>query len=262
MLRKLLFCYRITADLTSFTKLLVNSKKLRYSKNNPDRHLLQDNPVSYTMRIGNKKRIVWMRTYAGDIDMFYEIFFKEIYREAITNTDNTIIDLGANVGMASLFFLHKNNTANIICVEPDTDNYKMLELNFKEEINSKQLAIIHAAIMPEEGKVFIENKSFKYNSSVNINAAEPNTDAVSMESILTKYNIQNIDLLKTDIEGSEKYLFAKNTNWLSNTSKIMIELHSNEDRNVVTKALDEYGFAYKPITADESNENLLLAVKE
>jgi len=45
---------------------------------------------------------------------------------------------------------------------------------------------------------------------------------------MEKYSLREIDMLKIDIEGAEKYLFQNNPHeWLSKVKCLIIELHDN-----------------------------------
>ena len=39
-------------------------------------------------------------------------------------------------------------------------------------------------------------------------------EAVTINDILTNYDIPHLDLLKIDVEGSEKEIFETNTDWI------------------------------------------------
>ena len=58
-------------------------------------------------------------------------------------------------------------------------------------------------------------------------------EGVSISQILEEHRPVSIDILKIDIEGSEKELFSKNCkDWLAKTKWIAIELHDNIDKEI------------------------------
>ena len=69
--RKFIFCYSITADLSSFVRLLINTKRYRYAKK-PVVHSAI--PLPYHLRLNGKRKTIFLRTYTGDIEIFYEVF--------------------------------------------------------------------------------------------------------------------------------------------------------------------------------------------
>ena len=245
VLDKVIFCFKISSGLLSFIKLIWNSKRFRWSKT--EEPFLDSYPyktASYHFKIGNRKRRVSMRTFAGDIDIFYEIFHREVYKTdpAFFKDGNIIFDLGANSGLAAVYFLGKSPQAKIICAEPDPENFQILQRNLAKEINEGSVFAEEAAVMPEDGMVFLHRDKIKYNSKISENTSETNTKAISINTLLKKYGIARINLLKIDIEGSEKLLFSRNTEWLSQTDHIILEFHSDEDHRVVLASLQQYNF--------------------
>lgn len=64
----------------SFIKLLINSKKysIKYKRGIIDVENLDVGYYKFKFR--NKKIDLAIRTYAGDIDIFYEVFWKKMYK--------------------------------------------------------------------------------------------------------------------------------------------------------------------------------------
>src|SRR5690606_34215424 len=51
-------------------------------------------------------------------------------------------------------------------------------------------------------------------------------DAYNLAEIMSKYSLTHIDILKMDIEGSEKKVFSENySQWLDKTRLVIIEFH-------------------------------------
>jgi FkbM family methyltransferase len=49
--------------------------------------------------------------------------------------------------------------------------------------------------------------------------------AITISELMAKYRLSRIDLLKLDIEGSEKEVLAGSVSWIADVSAICIELH-------------------------------------
>ncbi len=81
-------------------------------------------------------------------------------------------------------------------------------------------------------------ESKEYNSN--------STKAISINDLITEYNIETIDILKIDIEGSEKELFEKNFDyWLSKTKLLIIEIHDGMRKGsskAVFNALNDFEY--------------------
>ncbi len=187
---------------------------------------------------------VIVRGGTSDVSVFYEIFVLKIYplpeREVIS-----IIDVGANVGYASIYFAHFFPNARIIAVEPEGSNYQTLVENTQ---NHQNISCVHAPIWPEEIELALQNPegsnwSFHYGKPANI-ANAPVIKAQTLPGLMEKFDLQRISLLKIDIEGGEKTLFASDTDWLRHVDCLQIEIHSDEARKTVFNALAGYPHSY------------------
>jgi len=128
-----------------------------------------------------------------------------------------ILDCGANIGFASVFYANLFPKAKIIAVEPETKNYRMLIKNTQNYANIKT---IEAGIWSK--KTFLKTKDNGIGSwAFTVKESASGLPAISIND-LTK---SKIDLIKIDIEGSEKEVFKNNTDWLKRTELLIIELH-------------------------------------
>ncbi len=254
---KLKFCYSISADFSSFVKLVRNTKKLKWHSKNQviDK---PEEPVSYNFRINRQQQKVFLRTYAGDISIFYEIFLYKAYKlpEPILANATFVIDAGAHVGLASLFFLSCSTQGKIISIEPDAENYSILQKNLEGFIQSGKLVSVNAALDNKDGVLNISRSQFSYNTKVGNNSDGEKVTAVSLNSIIALYNIKSIDILKIDVEGSEQRIFSENIEWLDHIKNIILETHSAEAYNICAKILLDKGFQLKKldsVTGDAEN---------
>ena len=214
------------------------------------------------MNIGDNQRTIFLRTYNGDIDIFYEIFWKKIYAisPGIFRSAKVIIDLGSNIGLSALYFLSISKPGRIICIEPDPGNFLMLSKNLSLEINAGKVSILNAAVMQHDGIVQFQTSRMNYNSKVVAEKADAEVASVSMHTLLKMYKLGQVNLLKIDVEGAEEYIFAGDTSWLQYIENIIIEFHQ-EDNLIIKSALHLAGFSLSRITADKENNNLFLATR-
>jgi hypothetical protein len=136
---KFIFCLHIADGPGDFFLLIANSKRFnRFQKNHSVSDLQkQMAPIRYKIMYKSKKNNLYLRTYAGDIRMFYEIFWEQVYRwpSSFPEIDGTIIDAGANIGMASMYFSVHFPRATIYCIEPSPENFRVLKMNLAHELN-------------------------------------------------------------------------------------------------------------------------------
>jgi methyltransferase FkbM-like protein len=69
---------------------------------------------------------------------------------------------------------------------------------------------------------------------------------VSIPTLLERFSVPFVDVLKVDIEGAEESVFLANPDaWLDRVGLILIELHGPAAERAVVSALERSGFARK-----------------
>jgi len=195
-------------------------------------------------REGSFQTTVTLRHGSADVWVFSQVFLNNEYNlrrfvrwdEISTfysqicaeNKTPIILDLGANIGLASLYFTKNWPKARIIAVEPSEENYHVLCRNVTGHSNVQP---IMAAIASEDGAVEIANPNAYADAYRTVLASAQSTNivpALSVQSLLqTVPKDQDYFpyIAKIDIEGFEKDLFSKNTDWVALFPLIIIELH-------------------------------------
>lgn len=126
----------------------------------------------------------------------------------------------------SVFFANKYPTAVIYAIEPELSNYDLL---VKNTYGYKKIVPIQAAIWKDNSPVCIENLdaekwAFKVTEKKNNETCFINS--LTINDILEMANSNFVDILKIDIEGSEKELFEDNLEaWIDKIGIFIIELH-------------------------------------
>ena len=98
-----------------------------------------------------------IRTNTADTYVFREVFLQKAYDLGFLNLHpGTIIDGGANVGYASIFFAITYPQARIFAIEPEESNFKMLLRNVRFYRN---IIPIHAALWHRDEELQILDRS-------------------------------------------------------------------------------------------------------
>lgn len=258
--RKLLFCFRISANFNTFLKLLINTKRLRWYKESNKRIPHNEPIAAYLFTINNKKHTFYLRTYEGDIDIFYEIFWRKIYELPPNQMQpcKVIVDIGANVGLAALYFATHYTPSQIICIEPGEANYALLKKNCSMYKNIKTM---QAAVMPDDGWCLIKEALLQYNNKVEFTTRQQNSvQAISMQTLFTIFNLTFIDLLKIDIEGAEEAVFSADTHWLDKVNQVLIEIHSLQKNNASFTAFQQHSFTVASVKGNVFSESVYWAI--
>lgn len=197
-----------------------------------------------TIRVPHIRHPVVLRRNTTDLIVFEQIFFFDIYGFDTPYVPGTIIDCGANIGLASVFFANKFPAAKIIAIEPEKSNFEILKVNTALYPN---IELVNKAIWHKNTSLIIDAAGICHHGFTTKEIAKggfETIEAVTIVDIMNKYGIDSIDTLKIDIEGAEFELFTYDFDeWLPKTRCIVIELHSFRDASkAFIKAIGKYDF--------------------
>ncbi|MEO9070113.1 MAG: FkbM family methyltransferase [Ginsengibacter sp.] len=170
---------------------------------------------------------ILLRNNPSDIQVFTQIFINREYDVTENREIKTIIDCGANIGLASLFFLSKFPGARIVAIEPEENNFQMLIKNLS---SYKNVTCIKKGIWDKKANLEIVdngwgNAGFVIKESPIVSSST--IEAISISMIMEEFELDEIDILKMDIEGSEEQVFSSNPEWIKKVSLILCEIHEN-----------------------------------
>ena len=180
---------------------------------------------------------------------YTEFFVDKIYDKYLHGkTFNTVVDVGANIGLWTEYIKHTAKCQKVYSIEPNKDALKILKNSFGDEV-----VVIEKAMSNKDGQLefFVDSKNSIVSSVANVNGSDTSykVDATSFKSFVTKYNIQKIDLMKVDIETGEYDLFASmDDSDLSMIDNILMEYHIiggrtyEKDATLILNQLKTAGF--------------------
>ena len=167
----------------------------------------------------------YLRKKSSDIAIFDQIFLFDEYNIEFPFHPEIIVDAGANIGLFAIAMKNRYPRVKIICIEPDEDNYEILKKNLAPY---KDVELIRAGIWNSITKLDVVDRYKQGHSALVVeeNEKEGNTPAITMDKLMEDFSLQQVDILKIDIETGEKELFTKNyEQWLPKVRVIVIELH-------------------------------------
>lgn len=173
---------------------------------------------------------VSIRKAASDLPIFYQVFCDLQYDISffLDFTPMSIIDAGANVGYASLYFSNQYPQAKIISIEPESRNFEQLKMNAVAYPNIKP---IQGGVWNQSGWAHIKNiqeADASFEIEVDDKEGTNTFKTFSILDIMEIGGFNSIDILKMDIEGAEYFVFSENPeSWLQHTKCIVIELHDH-----------------------------------
>lgn len=186
----------------------------------------------------------------------YPILIRPGTQDAMTVTDNVIreeygkftpakapewmIDAGAYIGDTTAYFLSRFPKLKVVALEPNPPSYEMAKHNLK--------LYGGRAILLQKG-LFSTEQVHRFSgggTGASITNSGFEIDCTTVLSLLERYSIPRVDILKMDIEGAEEAVFLSQPEvWLSHIELLILEIHSTHIKSLISSVLRENGFSMK-----------------
>jgi FkbM family methyltransferase len=135
-----------------------------------------------------------------------------------------IVDCGAYTGYSSVYFAKTYPKATVIALEPERSNFGIL---LKNTAYYPNIIPINAAIWHKQALMDISDTgNNKESARIGENGVSSSKAiGITMDDVLSIAGTERIDLLKMDIEGSEREIMRHSQDWVNKVGIIIIELH-------------------------------------
>jgi len=192
--------------------------------------------------------------------MFSEIVGSGCYlssAEFRIKSGDTVLDIGANVGLFSIWVSLNVPAAKIFAFEAASDNFRALAENVRSN-RLKGISAHHYAVSDGRSKQVTLYRGFhggihsirpeyaNWNSSAGGPRQTEKVRAITLEQILRRFKIEFVDYVKLDCEGAEyEILFSAPKRILSRIRKIVGEYHdldAERQGGVLKEFLTSNGF--------------------
>ena len=154
------------------------------------------------------------------------------------NTNDTVIDLGAHIGLFSLLVSQLCKTGKILSFEPVSENFDLLVSNLKLN-RIENILPFNMAVSKNSGRLdlFLNNDQSAHSifskSSESISAESP-----SLQKIFDENKISSCKLLKLDCEGAEYQIIdSLPSEYLDKIQNIVMEYHLADTKPELIKSL-------------------------
>lgn len=194
---------------------------------------------------------------ASFLSSYKPIFEDEIYAFETKREAPRIIDGGANIGLATLYWKRRFPEAQITAFEPGPQSFQALKKNVDSH-DLKGVRLLQKGLWKCDGTIdFVMDGAD--GGHFDQFPAEHETDKQEVPVIrLAPYLDERIDMLKLDIEGAELEVLIDSQEYLDRVQNLFVEYHSYEEREQVLdkiiNLIHNSGFRYhlKPeITAEQ-----------
>jgi FkbM family methyltransferase len=207
----------------------------------------------------------------GDLQSLREVWVDEVYACELPFEVRTVLDLGANIGLASIWLARRAQGGQtqsnpvkpmqILAVEPVPANAEVVRANF--ELNQVSGEVVGAAVGQQTGHAWFEQRT-ESNLGRLLDHDMPGAlpvPVVGIRDLLSRFPEGRVDLVKMDIEGAEAKLLGSDTDWLSRVKALMVEWHDDRaDSCPLIRNVEGAGFRHVPINI-ERQDNLSLFLR-
>lgn len=217
---------------------------------------IENNEGIYSVTTQKENFLVIRNEKFSDFEVFKQIFIQEEYlsvikiidlNNLINDDDFIMIDAGANVGYTSVYFANHYKKGLIIGIEPSLENFNVYKENVKKvegiEILGYQKALSHL-----KGIKYDIDRSFRDGKDWSISTNETENgiiEGITIQELIDERKINNVTLLKIDIEGAERFIFNldNDVSFLKIVKVIAIEIHDEYNcRNTILEILKKHNF--------------------
>lgn len=258
IIEKTIFCFDATASKREGCKLFAWTFLLVFYSRFFQKTLKQSKKIK-KIRIKTNKGSFDIKMRLQDISVFYEIFYSKTYSfEKPPIGSGVVLDLGAHIGLASLFFWTNNLTPiKYYCVEPSGENLKLLEYNTR----LFDCTIINKAISNFNGFGFLKTDAFGHNYVLSEKGNKlVKVEVCTIDSIVNSFKIEEIALCKMDIEGTEEIVLFEAGTWVEKTKLLILETHTESIKTKISALGRSFPWQLS-LSPVKTNPNLLVLVK-
>lgn len=210
---------------------------------------IEDEGAVYQLRNG-----LHIRTGDGHgAAILFAIFLERGYG-AVPFENSVVIDIGAHVGMYSLYASQSKNT-KVYAFEPSPENFSLLQENIQQNSLTDRVFAWPFAVGPMSGRMrlYLRQNASGLHSFLPVSKAtfqityrrtssnETSLDVpcISLKDIFDQHNISRCEVLKIDCEGAEyDILYALPKAYFQRIQTILVEYHHySKDEKYTGRAL-------------------------
>ncbi len=206
------------------------------------RHFVYRSLEKITPQVTNRHYLGWNLFYIkgpGIVDRIRFLSPKSIYEESLcleivtrlkSKKNPVFVDIGANIGLISLYISQNAPDTQTYALEPGLLQRSLFGLTITKNKLEDKIHLFHYAVSNNEGLtsfVTYENAVDGVGDGligtgrvVQKSRVIP-VEAITLDSFLSRYNINKVDVIKIDIEGGELLAFKGAKKTLTNLKPVI-----------------------------------------
>jgi FkbM family methyltransferase len=179
-----------------------------------------------------------------------------------------VFDIGAYSGFSSIVFKeHVGGSGTVFAIEPDQTNYDALSLNFRlyKEATGFDIAAVNAAVWHHCNGILFSCEANIGSAAASIvgrnRGPVRKVPSYTLSRLTEIAGVSQVDAIKCDIEGAEKYIFKDRDFFHRHSPAIVVEPHMIGRRSTASdciKDLAHYGYECREVDQVGSNMPLLV----
>jgi len=219
------------------------------SELNTDQFKWQNLVVRYRKNTVDKNVI----DHSFDNDIFYARI-KEFRAEAKMN----IIDIGAHIGTFSILTAIKYPDSHVYSLEPFPETYQLLNENIIDNKLGQIMPLEYAVTdRDKQIKLYLSKDNWEHSTTNSESLESIIVDGIRLDSFVSKFNLQKIDLIKFNCEGAEFDILKSISKATFEKIRMMVILFHEDmvleyTRDVIYDILTKNNFIYREINRSKN----------
>jgi FkbM family methyltransferase len=145
----------------------------------------------------------YIRLRTSDVLVVWQVFVSARYEWQFAKSPKVIVDAGANVGLASIYYANQYPEARIIAIEPEISNHEILKKNVAPY---PQVVPVRAALWKENTDLLLSDQDagnygfrpVEARTSASLKIRGP-VRGLTLDTVMAECHVDFIDILKVDI---------------------------------------------------------------
>lgn len=181
---------------------------------------------------------IYVRPVSFDFPIFTEVFLEDVYQLKTLGELETVVDLGANIGLFSTRAAMLG-AKRVIAIEPVSANRALAERHFAAAKVAERVTLIGKAVTGTTGETVAIHLSAENSGAHSVDrdmagiqggAGVEQVETISLADLFAEHGIERCDLLKCDVEGAEfEIVLATPPEVLQKVARLAMEVHLTPD---------------------------------